>query len=217
MGMTTHETSKVLIIDDDQEEAIRVKKILEKASSGHILEFIVQTPEGIQDLSEYFLLINTLRASAVLIDQRLGVRSIANYTGLKLASILRSVLPMFPIFILTKWVQQDELEKQGYEVDDVMDKQEMISNPSTYLGRIIRAMGRYESAKTKQSKRMHELIAASLDRELNSEETHELVNIRAEIGLSTLGREIELAELTRTRLENKKDILDALKKLVNEG
>jgi hypothetical protein len=98
-----------------------------------------------------------------------------------------------------------------------MDKHEMITNPSTYLGRIIRAMGRYENAKTKQNKRMQELIAASLDRELSREETHELVNIRAEIGMSTLGHEIETAELTRIRLENKRDILNALKKLVDEG
>ncbi len=215
--MTTNRTSIILIIDDDKEEAIRIKKKLDRASLGLELDFIIQTPEEIKDISEYFFLINSLPASSILIDQRLGVKSKANYTGLKLANILRAVLPMFPIFILTKWVKEDNLEKQGYDVDDVMDKFKMLETPTTYLGRIIRAMSRYENAKTKQNKRMQELIAASLSRELSQEETYELVNIRAEIGISTLGREIEMAELTRIRIENKKDVLDALKRLVDEA
>lgn len=214
--MAEMKTSKVLIIDDEVEEAKKIKQFLDRASSNLDIEFIIQTPNNITEMSEYFLLINSLPASSVLIDQHLGVRARADYTGLKLANILRAVLPMFPIFILTKYVD-DDLEKQGYDVDDIMDKFKMIENPALYLGRITRAMNRYEDAKTRQNKRMQELIATSLNRDLSGEETHELLNIRAEIGISTLGREIEMAELTRIRVENKKDILDALKKLVDEA
>jgi hypothetical protein len=63
---------------------------------------------------------------------------------------------------------------------------------------------------------MHYLVAESLYRELSDDETRELIRLRAEIGIGSLGREIEVAQKTHILLETKRDILNALKKMIEE-
>jgi len=180
------------------------------------MEFIIAGPDEVGGASEYLNLVDSLPASAVLIDQRLGESSSAPYTGLELAGSLRAIRPMLPIFILTKWVEEDQLEEKGFVVDDIMDRTLLNRYAASYVGRLLRSMRRYEESRSEQSKRMHTLIAESLYRELNDDETAELIRLRADIGIAGLGREIEMAEKGHIRLENKKDILDALKRLVEE-
>ena len=208
-------SSKVLLIDDNENEAKNAIAFLTKAAPSRDLEYIILNPNELNDVAVYLNIIKSLPASAILIDHRLGESAITPFTGLSLASSLRALQPMLPIFILTKW-NDDSLEEYGYEVDDVMNKNILSAHAATYVGRLLRAMNRYEDARSAQSKRMQSLIATSLKRELSKEETVELMHIRADIGIESLGREIEVAEKARIRLENKRDLLDALKRMVDE-
>lgn len=213
---TVGQVSKVLIVDDDQREAFHASRHLLEAAPDAGMECIVRGPDDVGDEGDYLELVDALPASAVLIDQRLGETSSAPYSGLHLAQTLREVQPMLPIFILTKYAREDELEAKGFIVDDVMSKSMLRDNPATYVGRLLRAMKRYEDARGAQGRRMRELIAKSVTTDLTAVETNELILLRADIGISRLGREVELAREAQHHLDHKKDILAALDKLIEE-
>jgi len=214
---TEDRPSIVLIVDDEKREALHASRHLRRALPQANLTYVLRTPDDVGSEANYVDLVDTLPVSAILIDQRLGETSNVPYNGLQLARTLREVRPMLPIFILTKWAPEDGLEAQGFAVDDVMSKPILRDKPDAYVGRLLRAMKRYEEARSTQSHRMHELVARSLTEELNADETDELIKLRADIGIGTLGREVELAHDTRQRLDHKKDILSVLDALIQEN
>jgi CheY-like chemotaxis protein len=114
--MTTNHTpskaSIILLIDDN----------LRAAPPDAGIEFVIEGPDAVGAIPEYLTLLDSLSASAVLIDHHLGESSSAPYTGLELATSLRAVRSMLPIFILTKYAEDDRLEENGFVVDDVMDR-----------------------------------------------------------------------------------------------
>jgi hypothetical protein len=104
----------------------------------------------------------------------------------------------------------------GFDVDDVMDKILLAKHAETYVGRLLRAMHRFEEARTETSKRMHELIVSSLTRPLSSIELEDLNTLRASLGLWTLGSEIEDTAQIKQRLNQKEAIIEALENLSNK-
>src|SRR4051794_6733227 len=128
-----NDSAAIIIVDDDEHTAQNAAELLADAAvrtgSPRQLQFIISNPDTVNNLTDYLTqtinLIDSTKASAIVIDYRLGEKSDAAYTGLELASSLRDVRPMLPIFILTQWSREENLEQKGFVVDDVMDKAQL--------------------------------------------------------------------------------------------
>ena len=209
-------TISILVIDDDRREADNAVAFLQKSAIGANLQFVIQLPDEVKNTSAWVQLIDSIPASAVLLDHKLGEAGRVSYTGLELADSVRHIKPTLPLFILTKYANDEKLEENGFAVDDIMDKSRLRKNAHTYITRLFRSIGRYEEARTETSKRMRDLVAESLLRNLTEQETFELSQLRADIGMEVLSRQIDLGDETRKNLNTKKHILEQLNNLLTE-
>ncbi len=218
--MIKNSPPQVLIIDDQERSARSNIDLLQRAAAREAptakIEFVLVNPKDVSGIQGYPSIIDTLPAAAVIIDYRFEVGSGANYTGLQLAIALRELYSKLPIFILTQYAPEYALEEKGFAVEDVMDKGQLADHPETYVGRILRAAGLSEEARTESSKRMQNLINTSLHRELTASEEEELIALRQAIGINTFGELAELSNQTRTHLRTEEEILEILKKYVGE-
>lgn len=171
------ETEIVWLVEDDAEQADQYGRLLE-IGSGH--QFKVNYVAVRPHITDYAALLADGRTRAIIIDQRLSELSGVPYEGIEVAEFLRALKPNLPIFILTQHGNDDLLlEKEG-AVEFVMGKDELIKRDTTYATRILRNIGHYEAALSKQQARLKELIDHKLAGELTTAEEVELQKIRAD-------------------------------------
>lgn len=167
----------VWLIEDDEEQADQYGRLLEIASDHQFMVHYVAVKPRITDYAE---LLADSHTRAIIIDQRLSELSGVPYEGIEVAEFLRALKPELPIFILTQHSTDDLLLEKEQSVEFVMGKDELTKRDTAYAARILRNIGHYEAALSKQQVRLKELIDRKLSGELTTEEETELQKIRAD-------------------------------------
>jgi DNA-binding NarL/FixJ family response regulator len=105
--------------------------------------------EPLAELHDYPSWIAENEVVALLIDEKLNeVQGTAsgiavNYYGHDLVDFLRSHLPTFPIFIVTAYSTESELQERFGAVEGIIQKAEFLKDVEKYAPRIIRAGQHY--------------------------------------------------------------------------
>jgi len=132
-----NEKPLVILIEDDEDDAKNYKDIIEQALEVTV-EILHPLPRSIQDL---VVQVGSASPSAIIIDERLPVRSDAEYNGIDVADHLRNNDMNIPIVILTNYPNDQALLNREFLADMIWDKMKFDEDERIYLERFARWIG----------------------------------------------------------------------------
>ncbi len=136
MDARINRASRVVLIEDDPEDAEYYKRAIEEAT---VFEVSIICPPPPQ-LDELVALIEAVEPDAIIIDERLPARSDAAYTGIDVVDELRVNYPYLPVVILTGYADDYDLRSREDLVEWIWNKREFEQNLSTYFKRLERRL-----------------------------------------------------------------------------
>lgn len=142
------------------ENSPKVYGIEPKATPGE-MSFLLEDPEVV----------------AIVLDEQLKDSGVAQYFGIELASYLRGLNKKLPIYILTSFVQSEELLEGEMEVEDILSKQELSSRVDIVGARILRRIDSYIEVTGKRDTRFELLLRKSFKESLSDDESNELAEL----------------------------------------
>ena len=152
-------------------------------------------------IENYSALLENPDTACIIIDQRLTETGYATYTGIELAQYLRSINQKVPIYILTRYVDEEDFTGGEWSVEHIIPKDSF--NARTVIARILRHTNVYEDILDGRAKRFNELLKKTLDDSLDEAELEELAELQFERFAPTLAKEVEeLQELEQTAKKN---------------
>jgi CheY-like chemotaxis protein len=164
---------KVLLVEDDEKDAKRYKRFLEKSG-----DVAVEIIEPMTSFASYGPLISDPSTGAMVIDQRLDDATAVQYSGTQLALWIRTMVSDLPIFALTNYPGDIDQSENVYI--SVFDKGKIAKDSKVYSDFIRESIQRYNAALTEKQQRLRELIDKKIDDELSESEAEELATLRAD-------------------------------------
>jgi CheY-like chemotaxis protein len=176
------EEQTVYIVDDDARELRANRRDLQTIFEGSPLQFKGVQP--LRELADYNEFLPKSDTAAFLIDQRLQVSGEVNYSGIELASHLRSIASKLPIYILTNYETDLDLEGANEQtVEDIIGKDDL-THPNepkaiTFKARFLRRLQGFRDVLTAREQRFHDLLKKSLQENLSADDAQELEDLQS--------------------------------------
>ncbi|WP_407503248.1 hypothetical protein [Elizabethkingia miricola] len=141
------------------------------------LDWTIISQDPFLDKTEYLNFINETDIGVLILDERLhesgiGQQSV-NYNGSDLVKFLRQYLKNFPIYSITSYHEDDELENQFSQFDEIIAREAFYSKAEEYVERFVRAGQRFlddHSTQLLKLSELSELIAKGTATEDNLKE-----------------------------------------------
>lgn len=141
------------------------------------LDWTIISQDPFLDKTEYLNFINEMDIGVLILDERLhesstGQQSV-NYNGSDLVKFLRQYLKNFPIYSVTSYHEDDELENQFSQFDEIIARESFYSKAEEYVERFVRAGQRFlddHSTQLLKLSELSELIAKGTATEDNLKE-----------------------------------------------
>ncbi len=193
----------IWLIDEDERQLRTYHSLLEDslpAGSGVSVEPILALPK----MEDYVPLLSRSDTAAFIVDQRLRETGVADYTGVELASFLRGISDILPVYILTNFADsKDEFTQGEWNVDGIIPKKDIANarRRTVALSRMLRHLGAFQAISGSREERFRSLLRRSLSEELTPEEWKELEDLRFLRSTAVLAEELprlkELQDLLR--------------------
>ncbi len=160
-------------------------------------DFAIQTIHEPRTKQEVLPALEERRTVCFLLDQRMKSAGGCEHNGIDIAEYINQVNPDIPVFILTGFGDfWDEFEAGARYVEGILDKDDLQLD-TTRLKRIssqiLRRIDLYLRKRSQQGERLDDLLAKSLERELDKNELAELRQLEVAQDRAGLIREMELA------------------------
>ncbi|MCY1286084.1 hypothetical protein D9M70_350440 [compost metagenome] len=111
---------------------------------------------------------------AIILDEQLKESGVAQYYGIELASYLRTLNSKIPLYILTSFIDSEELLDGEMQVEDILNKQDLAVKKHVVGARILRRIDSYLEIIGNRNVRFEFLLRKSIRGELAESETEEL-------------------------------------------
>ena len=159
-------------------------------------------------IENYSALLENPDTACIIIDQRLAETGYATYTGIELAQYLRSINQKVPIYILTRYVDEEDFTGGEWSVEHIIPKDSF--NARTVIARILRHTNVYEDILDGRAKRFNELLKKTLDDSLDEAELEELAELQFERFAPTLAKEVEELQKLKQIARTNEKLIDLL-------
>ena len=169
----------VLLVDDSEADRDLYCEFL--GTDGH-LDVTAISPASHPKMSDYGSLLAE-QFEAVILDNRMNQEAGVPFNGAELAEYLRQVDPGVPIFILSNYAEEAESTDQSGVSESIINKNALHSGEDArkYIARILRAIGKFQEARTETEKRIDDLIARKLEGSISEAENEELEHWRTRV------------------------------------
>jgi hypothetical protein len=154
--------ASIAIIDDDTDQSGTVAQnlILALAEIGSDLQVITSAP--FNDPNEYFNFIDANEVCVLILDEKLNDRGNndrgpVDYLGSELVTILRTKLKEFPIFAITNYIGEPELNEKYSQYEEIIYRKDFLFGTEKFFPKIWRAAKNYLSEKTDELSQYNEL------------------------------------------------------------
>ena len=166
----------LLFIDDDGIERNSCVKVLREIFADETVS--VQAAAPLPSLAEYAELVGRGNVAAFIIDQRLNTSGDAPYSGVELASYLRSIGSRLPVVILTNY-PKDDFSDRSWAVEYILQKRDTLHDPKGVAARdfklrLLRQIASSSNVLAERERRFHDLLVKSFRERLSAEEESEL-------------------------------------------
>lgn len=133
--------------------------------------FGVEPKPHVGDMS---FLVENPNVVAIVLDEQLKESGIAQYYGIELASYLRTLNSKIPIYILTSFVDSEELLDGEMQVEDILNKQDLSAKKHVVGARMLRRIDSYLDIMGNRNIRFELLLRKSVRGQLAEDEKEEL-------------------------------------------
>ncbi|HCF6874123.1 TPA: hypothetical protein NII69_000421 [Pseudomonas aeruginosa] len=165
---------KIFFVDEDEDQretySLMLKECFPKGENSPTV-IGVEPKARVGDMS---FLVEDPSVAAIVLDEQLKESGVAQYYGIELASYLRGLNKKIPIYILTSFIQSEELLEGEMEVEDILSKQELAAKKDVVGARILRRIDTYLEIVGNRDIRFESLLRKSIKGELSAEEKDEL-------------------------------------------
>lgn len=165
-----------------------------------------------QDVVVYVQMLEGLPVAGIFIDQNLDeTGEITGYSGVKLASYLRTLYQEMPIYIVTGHPIEGELEsEEAGNADSVVAKRELIldsARAAKFRKQFLRRVAQYEKALSHRQQRFRGLLAKKFNEGLDPIEAAELETLRLNHEMPTDEAEDAATAAVSAKIEEISDLL----------
>jgi DNA-binding NtrC family response regulator len=130
----------IAIIDDRKgmRDTVRLNVAAEIEDGWDIIDI-----EPLPYLADYPSWIDEKNVAVILLDERLNDQSASNYQGHDLVTYIRKRLPTLPIFIITSYASDDEIQEKFKDVEEILQREDFTQYAEKYVPRFTRAGQRF--------------------------------------------------------------------------
>ncbi|MFE1816181.1 hypothetical protein [Metapseudomonas otitidis] len=165
---------KILFVDENEDQRETYTLMLQDCfpkGEGVPMVFGVEPKPHVGDMS---FLVEDPSVVAIVLDEQLKESGVAQYYGIELASYLRTLNSKMPIYILTSFVDSEELLEGEMQVEDILNKQDLSAKKHVVGARILRRIDSYLEIMGNRNVRFELLLRKSVRGELAEDEKEEL-------------------------------------------
>ncbi len=127
-----------------------------------------------------------LMVDQLLDEQALDSSAPVQYKGHQVIGIIREQLPDFPIIVVTRAVEDHDLQEHFGEADDIVNRTELLKKTDQYVTRIVRLGHAYLAQYEEELATLTELSKKKAAGEITNEEVEVLNAVQAKLGLPSL-------------------------------
>ncbi len=140
--------AKIAIIDDNKDQSSTVRKNIVIALNDIESNLEVITSVPFKDPNSYFDFIEQNEVCVIILDEKLNDQANDEsgpvaYKGSELVSFLRQRLPDFPIFALTVFSNDEDLNHKFDQYEDIISREDFYKNSAKYVPKFRRAAKNY--------------------------------------------------------------------------
>ncbi|MEQ1851554.1 MAG: hypothetical protein ABMA01_08175 [Chthoniobacteraceae bacterium] len=172
----------ILYFVDEREEARwAIAPALERFLASPEIKVVPLAPFA--ELSQFDVLLKEPNLGGFFIDQKMRGGAVT-YNGIELAGHLRGLHSKLPIYILTGYPPDDELNSGAYRVEDIVDKEDIedrtTDKAQILKARILRRLAVFGDVLDAREQRFHDLLVKSMKEPLTADEEKELGILESE-------------------------------------
>ncbi|CAI9898319.1 hypothetical protein N0002_05370 [Pseudomonas aeruginosa] len=165
---------KIIFVDENEDQRETYSLMLEDCfpkGEGAPTVLGVEPKPHVGDMS---FLVEDPSVVAIILDEQLKESGVAQYYGIELASYLRTLNSKIPLYILTSFIDSEELLDGEMQVEDILNKQDLAVKKHVVGARILRRIDSYLEIIGNRNVRFEFLLRKSIRGELAEGETEEL-------------------------------------------
>lgn len=210
---------KITIVDDRKDFRTTLKRKIEAFFiKSKLKDWEVMDISPFQNKSEYFPWLLENDVVVLILDERLQENieesESVNYKGSELIEEIRRHLKEFPVYAITNYSRDPDLQSKFPLFDEILDRNSFYSKADEYITRFIRSGQRYIQSHNKILTRISELSQKLAVGDATNEETLELRGLQEGLNLSSV--EIIDREAWLHKYQEKLDELDKLSIQIEE-
>ena len=210
---------KITIVDDRKDFRTTLKRKIEAFFiKSKLKDWDVMDISPLQNKSEYFTWLLENDVVVLILDERLQENieesESVNYKGSELIEEIRRHLKEFPVYAITNYSRDPDLQSKFPLFDEILDRDSFYSKADEYITRFIRSGQRYIQSHNKILTRISELSQKLAVGDATNEETLELRGLQEGLNLSSV--EIIDREAWLHKYQEKLDELDKLSIQIEE-
>ncbi|PLT16459.1 MULTISPECIES: response regulator [Ralstonia] len=164
---------KVFFVDENEEQRETYRLLLQQCLASDKTGVVVEGVEPKRELAEMQFLVTSQDVVAVVLDEKLKDSGVARYFGIELAQYLRAINKKIPIYILTSFVESEEIADGEFSVEDVLDKQKLADRYLIEGARILRRINIYKDILGDREERFEVLLRKSVEKSIGEDELEE--------------------------------------------
>jgi DNA-binding NarL/FixJ family response regulator len=205
----------VYLVDEQPTELSANRRALELILADVDIEVAELRPK--KRLVSYNRLLASPSTVAFIIDQKLSVSGEVAYSGIELASHLRSINPKLPIYILTNYPDDHELSGSNERsVEDIIPKKDLHRAKSDealrFKARFLRRLTVFQDVFNEREARFHALLTKSLKTALSATEQREMEVLQSARLAPVQAAELEDITSLGKSIEELKKVIETAKK-----
>lgn len=107
-------------------------------------------------MEEFVVCIGEEDVAVLVLDERLHEQAheqtgeAVSYDGHNLVEFLRAGNPELPLFVVTSFADDDELQEKGPDVEAIVNRSEFVNKPEVFVKRILRAGQRFSQTHSRE-------------------------------------------------------------------
>jgi CheY-like chemotaxis protein len=204
--------STILIVDDRATERQTIVDLVRYS----LPEGSTWTARGIEPLGtidEYRTFITEEDVSVIVLDEKLQEQvsektgEAVTYNGHELVNFLRPRFPDLPIFVVTAYNKEDDLQSAASDVESILSRNEFNKRPEIHTARMIRSGHRFAEALQSDLNVVSDISHKLAVGNATDEEIKKLTSIREKLALP-----FPTSDLTHA-----KDLVPHAEKLISEA
>jgi len=204
--------STILIVDDRATERQTIVDLVRYS----LPEGSTWTARGIAPLvtiDEYRTFITEEDVSVIVLDEKLQEQvseltgEAVTYNGHELVNFLRPRFPDLPIFVVTAYDEEDDLQSAASDVESILSRNEFNKSPEIHTARMIRSGHRFAEALQSDLNLVSEISHKLAVGKATDEEIKKMTSIREKLSLP----------FPSSDLTHAKDLVPHAEKLIHEA